>query len=76
MALVKRVSRVGNSAGLTIDRPVLDQVGWEVGTEVELTVQGESIVLTPHRYATNEEARAAGKKVVRNRRKLLERLAR
>lgn len=75
MALTKRISRVGNSAGLTFDQPILKQVGWEIGTEVEIKVNGNEITLTPHRYATDEEAQKAGEEVVRRRRQMLERLA-
>ena len=75
MALIKKVTRVGNSAGVTIDQAVMNLVGWEIGTEVELRVDGEQITLSPHRYATNSEAKKAGEKVVRERKKLLERLA-
>ncbi|HEV3057062.1 MAG TPA: AbrB/MazE/SpoVT family DNA-binding domain-containing protein [Vicinamibacterales bacterium] len=75
MALVKRVTRVGNSAGLTIDQAVMKQLGWEIGTEVELTPHGEQLILTPHRVAKDDEARAAGERVVQTRRKLLENLA-
>ena len=75
MALVKRVTRVGNSAGLTFDRPVLRQVGWEIGTEVEVRVEGQEIVLSRHRYATDEEARAAAADVLAERGELMENLA-
>jgi antitoxin component of MazEF toxin-antitoxin module len=75
MALVKRVTRVGNSAGLTIDQAVMKQMGWEIGTEVEFRVDGEQLILSPHRYATDEEAEAAGDRVVREHGKLLKRLA-
>ena len=75
MALVKRVSKIGNSAGLTIDLAVMKQMGWEIGTEVELTVDGEQLILSPHRYAKDEEAEAAGERVIQSRKKRLERLA-
>jgi antitoxin component of MazEF toxin-antitoxin module len=75
MALVKKVTRVGNSAGLTIDQAVMRQVGWEIGTPVEFRVNGEQLILTPHRYASDDEARAAGERVVRSRKQLIERLA-
>lgn len=75
MALTKRLSPVGNSLGLTFDKPILKLVGWDAGTEVEIEVRGEQLILSPHRYATDEEARAAGNRVVDNRRSLLERLA-
>jgi antitoxin component of MazEF toxin-antitoxin module len=71
MALTKRLSRVGNSAGLTFDRPILKQVGWEVGTEVEIKVEGEQLVLKPHRVAKpGEVAQSAARMVVRHRRSL------
>lgn len=75
MALIKKVTRVGNSAGVTIDQAVMNLVGWEIGTEVEFRIDGEQIILSPHRYATNAEATKAGQKVVQVRKKLLERLA-
>lgn len=75
MALVKRVSRQGNSASVILDQPVLKQVGWETGTEVEVRVADGAVILTRH-YATDDEARAAGQQVIRERRKMLERLAR
>jgi antitoxin component of MazEF toxin-antitoxin module len=45
MALTKRLSRVGNSAGVTLDRPILRQVGWEIGTEIEFKVKGDRLIL-------------------------------
>ncbi len=75
MALIKKVTRVGNSAGVTIDQAVMNLVGWEIGTEVEFRIEGDQIILSPHRFATDAEAKAAGEKVVRERRALLARLA-
>ncbi len=75
MPLVKRVTRVGNSGGLIFDQPVLRQAGLEIGSEVEIAVEHGRIVLTPHRYASDDEARAAGERVMDRRQKLLARLA-
>ena len=55
MPLVKRVTRHGNSSGIILDQPILKQVGWDTGTEVELRVEGETIILTRHRYAADAE---------------------
>ncbi len=74
MALTKKVTRVGNSAGMTFDQPVMKQLEWEVGTQVDFKVRGRQLILTP-RDATNKEAGASGAKVVQNRRQLIERLA-
>jgi antitoxin component of MazEF toxin-antitoxin module len=75
MPLVKKLTRVGNSAGLVLDRAVLKQLDLEVGSEVEIAIKEKSIVITAHRYATKEEARAAGHKVFTERRRLMEQLA-
>ena len=75
MPLVKRVTRVGNSGGLIFDQPLLRQAGLEIGSEVEIAVEQGRIVLTPHRYASDDEARAAGDRVMERRKELLTRLA-
>ena len=48
MALVKPITKHGNSAGIILEHAILKMVGWEVGTEVEIRVSGESIVLARH----------------------------
>ena len=40
-----RIVRIGNSQGIRIPKPLLEQTG--LGTEVELEVQGEQIVIRP-----------------------------
>ena len=75
MPLVKKVTRYGNSAGVILDQPILKQVGWEAGTEVEVhVVNGDRIVLTQHHSATDEEFRASAGRMFRRHRKSLERL--
>jgi antitoxin component of MazEF toxin-antitoxin module len=46
MALVKAITRHGNSAGIILDQALLKVVGWDIGTDVELQIRGNSIVLT------------------------------
>lgn len=75
MALVKRLTPVGHSQAVIVDQPVMRQLGWDSSTQVELQVSGEQLILSPHRSANDDEARAAGERVVRRRRKLLENLA-
>jgi antitoxin component of MazEF toxin-antitoxin module len=48
MPLVKPITKHGNSAGIIIEQTILKMVGWEVGTEVEIRVSEDSIVLTRH----------------------------
>ena len=48
MPLVKPITKHGNSAGIILEQTILKMVGWEVGTEIEIRVSGESIVLARH----------------------------
>ena len=75
MPFVKKPSRLGNSSGLILDRPLLQQVDIEPDSEVEVSVENNAIVIRPHRYVSDGNARAAGRKVIRGRRRLLERIS-
>ena len=48
MPLVKPITKHGNSAGIILEQTLLKMVGWEVATEVEIRVSGDSIVMTRH----------------------------
>ena len=48
MPLVKNISKHGNSAGIILEQAILRILGWEVGTEVEVLIKGDSIVLKRH----------------------------
>jgi antitoxin component of MazEF toxin-antitoxin module len=76
MALVKRFTRHGNSAGLIFDQPIMKQMGWDVGSEVEIRVQDEKLILTSHRYADDNAVKEATKRMIKRHRKSLERLSR
>jgi antitoxin component of MazEF toxin-antitoxin module len=76
MALTKRLSRVGNSAGLTFDQPILKQVGWEIGTEVEINVVGEQLILKQHRYAEPGKVAGSAKRMIARHGKSLDKLGR
>jgi antitoxin component of MazEF toxin-antitoxin module len=75
MAVVKRLTKLGDSRAVVLPKPFLDQL--EVGDygEVELTLEENRIIIAPHRYATDAEVRAAAKRMKAKHRKALDRLA-
>lgn len=77
MPLTKRVTRIGNSWGVILDRTLLHQADIDVdaNTELEVSVEDHAIVLRAHRNATDAEARGAVRSVIQKRRKLMQRLA-
>lgn len=75
MPLVKKLIRVGDSSGVLLDPEILRQVGVEPDSEVEISVERKAIVIRSSRYANDADVRATSGKVIRNRRRLLERLS-
>lgn len=75
MPLVKKLIRVGDSSGVLLDPEILRQVGVEPDSEVEISVERKAIVIPSSRYANDADVRATSGKVIRNRRRLLERLS-
>jgi len=49
--MIKTLSRHGNSLALVIDRPILDLLKIDEGTPLEISTDGESLVIAPIRDA-------------------------
>jgi antitoxin component of MazEF toxin-antitoxin module len=47
--MIKKLTRTGNSVALVLDKPLLDQLGLDENTEVELSTYGQVLVVTPKR---------------------------
>jgi antitoxin MazE len=47
--MTKKLTRSGNSLALVIDRPLLDALAIDADTELELSTDGDVLVVTPLR---------------------------
>ncbi len=45
----KRLSRSGDSVAIVLDKPLLEAVGVDAGSEVDVSTNGDVIVITPVR---------------------------
>jgi antitoxin component of MazEF toxin-antitoxin module len=45
--LTKRLTKIGDSTGLVIDKPILDLLGLARGDEVELRLENERLIVGP-----------------------------
>lgn len=45
----KKLTRTGNSLALVLDKPLLDQVGIDADTPLEVSTDGQIIVISPAR---------------------------
>ena len=47
--MIKRLTRQGNSVALVLDKPILEAAQLDEGQEVEVSTDGDVIVITPVR---------------------------
>jgi antitoxin MazE len=47
--MVKKLTKSGNSLALVIDKPLLDALGLDADTPLELSTDGDVLVVTPQR---------------------------
>lgn len=75
--MVKQLRKVGNSSAVILDRAILELLGLEENGEVQLTVRGGALVLTPVRPRAISQKRFEESlaRVMRKRRTALRRLA-
>ena len=49
--MIKKLTRTGNSVALVLDKPLLEQMGVDENSEVEVSTNGDVVVITPVRDA-------------------------
>jgi len=52
--MMKKLTRTGNSLALVLDKPLLEQLGIDEKTELELSTNGDVLVVTPVRDRARE----------------------
>jgi antitoxin MazE len=57
--MTKRLRAIGNSAGIIIDKPILDLLKITPDTELDLSTDGERLIITPIRTPTARKAALA-----------------
>ena len=74
--MVKKLTRTGNSLALVLDKPLLEQLGIDEHTELEISTNGDVVVVTPVRGRARERKfRNAVEKINRKYAGLFKRLS-
>ena len=74
--MTKTLVSHGNSAALIIDKPILDILKVDMSTPLEITTDGESLIISPVREGSREKRfREALAKVNKKHGKTLKKLA-
>lgn len=71
----KRLTRIGSSLGIIIDKPILDLLRITKDTPLEISTDGDRLILKPIRFADDDAARAAYTRVANRHRQSLKKLA-
>ena len=62
--MIKKLTRTGNSIAIVLDKPLLEVLGLDENAEVEVSTNGQVIVITPKRSsARDRKFRKAADKV-------------
>jgi len=72
----KNLTVIGNSLGIIIEKPILDLLGINKETELEMTTDGKRLILEPVKVENRtEKIKAATKRVMKNHDETLRELA-
>jgi antitoxin component of MazEF toxin-antitoxin module len=52
--MIKKLTRTGNSIALVLDKPLLEELGLDENAEVEVSTNGQVLVITPKRSSARE----------------------
>lgn len=65
--MIKKLTKTGNSVALVLDRPLLEATGIEADTPVEVSTDGDVIVITPQRDPERAEKLRTGMEEIHRR---------
>ncbi len=54
--MIKTLQKHGNSQALVLDKPVLEALGIDIDTSLQLTVSGNSLIVTPANVGVGPDA--------------------
>jgi len=76
--MIKRLQAVGNSSAVIIDKPILELLKIEADTELDISTDGERLIITPIRgkaVPRNERIKRAQSKIVKKHAETFKKLA-
>ncbi len=57
--MLKKLTTIGNSLGIIVERPILELLGIDKDTPLDLTTDGEALILRPIRVDHHQRVQAA-----------------
>jgi antitoxin component of MazEF toxin-antitoxin module len=75
MGMTKKLSAVGNSLGLIIERPILDLLNIDANTELDISTDGHKLIIEPLQQARKNKIKGLHEKVMKKNDKTFQKLA-
>lgn len=72
----KRLVAIGNSLGIILEKPILELLNIQRETDLEMTTDGEALILRPIREERRRRVKAAARRVMDTHNETLRKLAR
>jgi antitoxin MazE len=73
--MIKKLSAVGNSLGLIIERPILELLDIDKDTPLEIRTDGEALIIRPAKLSKKERVRESTKRMMAAHDETLRKLA-
>ena len=73
--MIKRLTSLGNSAALIIDKPILELLHITPQTDLSITTDGKTLTISPLHTLTDAEFKAAHGRVLKRHRGTFKKLA-
>ena len=73
--MIKKLTAIGNSLGLIIERPILDLLRIDRDTPLEVRTDGEALIIRPAREEHRARVRGAAKRMMDSHDETLRKLA-
>ena len=73
--MIKKLTAIGNSLGLIIERPILELLDITKDTLLEVKTDGESLFIRPSKLGKRERLRESTKRMMMTHEKTLRKLA-
>ena len=73
--MIKKLSAVGNSLGLIIERPILELLDITKDTPLEVRTDGEALIIRPAKVGKKERVRESAKRLMAAHDETLRKLA-
>lgn len=73
--MVKKLSAIGNSLGIIIEKPILDLLDIDRTTDLEVKTDGDALIIRPVRMGKKERVSRSAKRMMDAHAETLKRLA-